>query len=163
MLQLLCAAYPDNKQAMLSLDRAQNRVREQKTGDYNFNKLQAEAKKLHPPQLDHATYIGPIEVRQTKSKGRGMFVTKVVKAGDLLLCEKAFSTVYDDKKNPKISFLLRPETNRASSGTQADIITLIVHKLHRNPSMASEFAELYHGSYKALDMNSVDSQPIVDT
>jgi len=163
VLHLLCTAYLDNKQAKLILDRAQNRVQEQKTGNYNFKRLQAEAKKFQPPQLDHASYNGPIEVRETESRGRGLFVTKAVKAGDLLLCEKAFSYAYADKEDRKISLLMHPETNRATMGTQSDLIKLIVHKLHRNPSIASEFTALYHGSYEALDTHSVDSQPVVDT
>jgi hypothetical protein len=163
VLHLLCTAYSDNKQAKLILDRAQNRVQEQKTGDYDFKRLQAEGKKFRPPRLDHASYNGPIEVRETESRGRGLFVTKAVKAGDLLLCEKAFSYAYADKEDSKISLLMHPETNRATMGTQSDLIKLIVHKLHRNPSIASEFTALYHGSYEALDKHSVDSQPVVDT
>jgi hypothetical protein len=163
VLRLLCTAYPDNKQAKLILDRAQNRVQEQKSGNYNFKRLQAEAKKFKPPHLDHASYNGPVEVRQTESRGRGMFVTKAVKAGDLLLCEKAFIYAYADEQNPNISLLMHPETDRVTMGTQADLIKLIVHKLHRNPSIASEFTKLYHGSYEVVDTHSVDSKPVVDT
>jgi hypothetical protein len=163
VLKLLCTTYPGNKQAKLSLERARHRVQEQKTGSYNFKQLQAEANALKPPQLDHASYTGPIEIRQTRSHGRGVFVTKAVKAGDLLLCEKAFATAYKDKNDPKLHLLLRLEANRATVGTQAALIKSIVHKLHRNPSLASEFAALYHGSYKALDVYSVDAHPVVDT
>jgi hypothetical protein len=163
VLQLLCNAYSDNKQAKLILDRAKKRVQEQNTGNYNFKQLQVEAEKLKPPRLDHASYYGPIEIRQTKSRGRGLFVTKPVKAGDLLLCEKAFSYAYADEEDSKISLLMHIEKNRASMGSQAELTKLIVHQLHRNPSLASEFTSLYRGSYEAVNAGSVDSQPIVDT
>jgi hypothetical protein len=163
VLQLLCKAYPDNKQAKLSLERAMLRVQEQTDGVYKFKKLQAEAKKLRPPLLDHATYKGPIEIRQTESRGRGVFVTKAVKAGDLLLCEKAFCYAHTDEENPKITVLMHVETNKATMGTHASLMQLIVHKLQRNPSTASVFTKLYHGSYEALDTKFVDSLPVVDT
>lgn len=93
----------------MSLDRCQMRVQERKTGSYNFKQLQAQAKKLQPPYLDHATYIGPIEIRKTETRGRGMFVTKAVKAGDILLCEKAFTIAYSDTENPKMRLVLSTE------------------------------------------------------
>ena len=70
VLKMLCRLYPLNALARASLDRAQSRLKEQKTGEFNFKLLQSEAKKLRPPHLDHATYIGPVEIRQTASKGR---------------------------------------------------------------------------------------------
>ena len=163
VLELLCNTYPDNTQALLVLNRARNRYQEQETGVYNFKRLQAEAKKLRPPHLDHATYLGPVEVRQTESKGRGLFVTKAVEAGELLFCEKAFGHAYADKGSSNISFLMNLETNRGFMGTQADLIKLIVQKLYHNPSIAPGFTRLYHGSYESVSTHAVDSQPIVDT
>lgn len=124
---------------------------EQKSGVYNFKELQANAKKLRPPHLDHATYIGPVEIRQTESKGRGLFVTKAVKAGELLLCEKAFTHAPADKavsdgnvNISKTSFLIDPETSHALAGARADLIKLTVQKLYRNPSLAQAFTALCH-------------------
>jgi hypothetical protein len=97
VLGLLRTNFPHNSRASVVLDHAQSRSLEQKTGVYNFKELQAKAKrrwKLRPPHLDHATYIGPVEIRQTESKDRGLFVTKAVKAGDLLLCEKSRYTCF---------------------------------------------------------------------
>ncbi|KFZ20117.1 hypothetical protein V502_03347 [Pseudogymnoascus sp. VKM F-4520 (FW-2644)] len=170
VLAILCRLYPLNALARASSDRAQIRLREQKTGEFNFKLLQAEAKKLRPPHLDHVTYIGPIEARQTASKGRGLFVTKSVKAGDLLLCEKAFAHCYapeesEAEKSGKsnISILMNTETNTAFMGTQADLLKSIVQKMYHNPSVASAFTALHHGDYKGVDTTTVDQMPIVDT
>lgn len=137
---------------------------------YNFKQLQADANTLRPPHLDHATYIGPVEVRKTESKGRGLFVTKDVKAGDLLLCEKAFSHAHagedEDAGNvasSTISLLLNPETGQGFKGAQADLIKLTVQKLYRNPSLAPAFTTLYHGNYEGVSTSMVDGKPIVDT
>lgn len=170
VLELLCTNFPHNTEASKSLVRAQSRSLEQKTGAYDFKLLQAKAKKLRPPHLDHATYIGPVEIRQTESKGRGLFVTKAVKAGDLLLCEKAFSHAYagegadaGNKSSSKISILLNPGSKQGFMGTQADLIKLIVQKLFRNPSLAPAFTTLYHGTYEGVSTPTVDGQSIVDT
>lgn len=170
VLAMLCQLYPLNDLARASLDRAQSRLKEQKTGEFNFKLLQAEAKQLRPPHLDHATYIGPVEVRQTASKGRGLFVTKEVKAGGLLLCEKAFAHSHAAEKpdspksgESKISILLNPETNTGFMGTQADLIKNIAQKMYCNPSVAPEFLSLHHGNYHGLDTAVIDQMPIVDT
>ncbi len=154
----------------MALDRAKSRSLEQKTGVYNFKLLQDKAKKLRPPHLDHATYIGPVDIRRTECKGRGLFVTKAVKAGDLLLCEKAFSHAHvgegagaGNEGSSKITLLMNPETNQGFMGAQADLIKLIVQKLYRNPSVAPSFVTLHHGNYEGVSTLTVDAKPIVDT
>ncbi|OBT61910.1 hypothetical protein VE03_08225 [Pseudogymnoascus sp. 23342-1-I1] len=170
VLATLCRLYPLNTLARASLDRAQSRLKEQKTGEYNFKLLQAEAKNLRPPHLDHATYIGPVEVRQTASMGRGLFVTKAVKAGDLLLCEKAFLHSYALDKSEakklgesKISILMNAETDTATMGTQPELLKDIIQKIYHNPSLASAFSVLHHGDYQGVDTVVVDQMPVVDT
>lgn len=152
------------------LGRAQSRIVEQKSGVYNFKELQANAKQLRPPHLDHATYIGPVEIRQTESKGRGLFVTKAVKAGELLLCEKAFSHAHADEgasdgnaNIQKMNLLIDPETGCGLMGARADLIMLTVQKLYRNPSLAQAFTTLCHGTYEGVSTATVDGKPIVDT
>ncbi|MCJ1464635.1 hypothetical protein MMC07_003248 [Pseudocyphellaria aurata] len=170
VLELLLTNFPHNSEASMALDRAQSRSLEQTAGVYKFKQLQAKAKKLHPPNLDHATYIGPVEIRQTESKGRGLFVTKPVQAGDLLLCEKAFCRAHADEGKgvgiagySTINLLINPSANQGFMGTQPDLIKLIVQKLYRNPSLAPAFTTLYHGTYEGVSAPKVDSEPIVDT
>jgi hypothetical protein len=164
-LEQLCEIFPANKEAATALTRAQRRCAECTTGEFDFKLLQAEAKKHRPPHLDHATYVGPVKIRKVKGKGRGLFVTKHVKVGDLLLCEKAFSHAHVDEEhggNASLSLLMNVETDKSFMGGQADLIQLITQKLFKNPSMASAFTDLHHGAYQAVDTTSVDGQPIVD-
>lgn len=170
VLEQLCDKFSHNGEASVFLGRAQSRTVEQKSGVYNFKELQADAKKLRPPHLDHATYIGPVEIRQTESKGRGLFVTKAVKAGELLLCEKAFSHAHADKAASdgnvnisKMHLLIDPETGQTLIGARADLIKLTVQKLYRNPSLAQAFTALCHGTYEKASTLALDGEPIVDT
>ncbi|KAF2876087.1 hypothetical protein BDV95DRAFT_482850 [Massariosphaeria phaeospora] len=166
VLEDLGTNFQGNKQALALLARARNRVSEQETGQYNFNLLQAEAKGLCPPHIDHATYIGPVDIRKTVKKGRGMFVTKAVKAGDLILCEKAFAHAHvaeNNKSNSRITVLMAIDTMKSYLGGQADLIRVIAQKLYRNPSLAPAFKKLHHREYETVSTSSVDSVPIVDT
>ena len=166
VLETLCAKFPNNQRGSVVLARAQARCLEKYTGKYDFKLLRREAKKLRPPQLDHATYIGPVEIREVTGKGRGLFTTKTVKAGDLLLCEKAFCHAYIPEEgagNSKTTLLVNSETEKGFVGGQADLVRLIAQKLFRNPSLAPAFKLLHHGSYESVGTALVDGTPIVDT
>ncbi|KZM21802.1 uncharacterized protein EKO05_0001775 [Ascochyta rabiei] len=166
VLDTIRSTFPHNKQASTVSIRAQCRRSEADTGVYDFKLLQKEARKLQPPHLDHATYVGPVKVQKVPGKGRGLFVTKPVKAGDLLLCEKAFSHAYvveGGSEDSSIALLINSETNRGFLGGQASLIKLIVQKMHCNPSLAAAFTALHHGNYKPASTSAVDGRPVVDT
>lgn len=129
-----------------------------------------EATKLRPPLVDCATFRGPIEIRNSGSCGRGLFVTRPVKAGELLLCEKAFSFCFalpleemGSSKGSQISVLLDVGADRISVGTHSDVIRDTSNKLARNPSLNQQFTDLYHGAYKSVSDTVVDGLPVVDT
>lgn len=161
--------FPKNTDGVKELARAELRVFEQQTGQYDFKAIYAALSKLRPPFLDHATFVGPIVVRATKDRGEGVFTTSAVKAGDLLLCEKAFAHCHapTSKKQggnmAKVSLLINIHTNVMTLGTQSDLITAIVQKLASNPSYLSDFIALHHGSYKTAKVSEVDGKPVIDT
>lgn len=163
--RILCQEYPKNSAASREFTRAIKRLAEKVNGRYPFKQLQLEAAKLRPPHLDRATYIGPVSVRSTFSHGRGLFTTKAVKAGDILLCEKAFAHSFVDRTGFTRSavILINPETNRMTLGGQAELITLIVQKLYKNASLMPVVSDLHHGSYNSLEVCEVDDAPVVDT
>ena len=167
ILEALLSKFPNNKQAKDTYDRVRSRQVEVSSGVYDFGLLQQEAQKLRKsPQLDHATYIGPIEVKASRGKGRGVFTTRAVKAGDMLLCEKAFGHVYvpdNDTDSSKLSLLINPETGRGFMGGQADLLKLLVQKCYRNPSLAEALTALHHGDYQPASTLTVDGMAVIDT
>ncbi|OKO90643.1 hypothetical protein PENSUB_13360 [Penicillium subrubescens] len=143
--------------------RASARLVEQESGKYDFRKMIKEAKKRQPPRLNRGTYIGPVTVKQTQYHGRGLFTTQAVKAGDLLFCEKAFAHAFHDENASKgLRLLLNVDMNKATIGTQGELIQLIVQKLYKNPSLLPDFVKHHHGTYKSVDCLEVDSEPVVD-
>lgn len=161
--KLLYSANPGNMRNAVILDRVRCRVNEQEKATYDFKRLQIEASVRRPPHLDCATYVGPIEIKHTKHKGRGLFTTSPVKAGDLLLCEKAFCHAYSDAANPEVYMPYHLETKRFSMGLQTALIDSAVQKLFHNSSQANIIRSLYHGSYESTDVQTVDSLPVVDS
>lgn len=160
---ILAKKYPDNTMAAHEYAQASARLVEQESGSYEFRKMALEAKKHQPPRLDHGMYIGPVTVKQTESHGRGLFTTEAVKAGDLLFCKKAFAhTFHDEDASKDLHLLLNVDMDKATIGTQGELIELIAQKLYKNPSLLSGFVDLHHGTYNSGDVLEVDDIPIVD-
>ena len=161
--KLLAEKYPENALAKHEFQRASSCLAEENTGKYKFKEMILEAKKLRPPHLEHGTYIGPVAIKDTQTRGRGLFTTRAVKAGDLLLCEKAFAHAFHDEDKPgDLTLLLNVDTNRITLGTHGQLIEVIAQKLHRNPSLVSKFIDLCHGSHETFDIHA-DGQPVIDT
>jgi hypothetical protein len=121
--------------------------------------------KTRPPNLNHATYIGPIEVRPAGSKGRGLFTTKAVKAGDILLYEKAFtySFINEEPTNENLAVLVHVDNGHMIMGGQVGLIRMIAQKMFKDPSLAGTITDLHHGIRHIVDISQVDDVPVVDT
>ncbi|KFY45972.1 hypothetical protein V494_00672 [Pseudogymnoascus sp. VKM F-4513 (FW-928)] len=151
------------------LEKAKTRLAEQQNGDYDFRSIYAELSALNPPTVDRATYIGPVDIRVAPGKGRGLFTTRAVEAGELLVCEKAFAYSFFDQSAPaemhktKLSMVFNTEEGSIIFGTMGTLITEAVQKVARNPSLHDFVSSLYHGSYKAPAVNKIDDQPVIDT
>ncbi|KAJ8069889.1 hypothetical protein OCU04_000300 [Sclerotinia nivalis] len=159
---------PNGLLATMELKRVCCRLAEQQSGVYDFESIYKEISTTKPPHLDHATFVGSIVVKPSPGRGLGLFTTKAVKAGELLLCEKAFAHCYtgtseDSETFSKTTLLMNVHTNKITVGTQADLITAIVQKLWKNPSLIPEFNALYRGSYKLAERTEVDGKPVIDT
>lgn len=161
----LCKKKPEDLSAGNDLREAIARLAEQKKGGYNFNKMQEKASKTHPPLLDHATWIGPMTVRQTKSQGRGLFTTEAVKVGDLLLCEKAFEYATEHHSRPRWSSTLHvnTETRTTTRGGQLALTSSIIEKLCKTPSLAAAITDLHSNGSRQVSTGLVDDKPVVDT
>ncbi|KAM0271398.1 hypothetical protein ACHAQH_009120 [Verticillium albo-atrum] len=128
-LELLTTTYPGNASATQELDRTKARLREQQTGKYNFRQVYQQARRT-PPVVDCATFSGPVEVRDSPGRGKGLYTKVPVSAGQLLLCEKAFAYCFADDENAKeTSLLVNMTTKKAVMGGQAHLLTQLMQKL----------------------------------
>lgn len=154
-----------NKEVRSEINKVKERLREKKTGAYKFNEMYNQAKAT-PPIIDCATYIGPVAVRASPGRGRGLFTTKPVEVGEMLLCEKAFAYCYVGDDSPigrQDRVLVYPSTEMAIAGASPYLIPQSAQKLYHNPGSSRVFKDLYHGDYCPVSRSEVDGKPIVDT
>ena len=114
------------------------KIREQEQqGRYNFSDLASSDK----TDEYHADFMGDIEIREIKGKGRGMFAAKDLKAGQLLLAERnivnftterSCSTLYHDVSKPK-------NLTRIDTGTAIAMI----HEMIADPSLVRRCNSLH--------------------
>ncbi len=157
---------PKNAEAWAEIKRAKERLREEETGSYQFDSMHRQAAAT-PPLMDCATYIGPVVVRSSAGRGKGLFTTQPVKAGELLLCEKAFAYCYAGNDSSvgrsNTTILMNLSANTMCMGGQAHLITQVVQKIYHNPGSGEVFTDLHHGDYTPVKTHEVDGAPVVDT
>ena len=160
------AQNPKNHTARQDLTRCRTR-RDESAGIYDFKSMLAEAVSKSPnSDMDRANFIGRVEVRDCQH-GRGLFTTKAVEPGELLTCEKSFATVFRDPDEP-VKALLEDKTRSAEDevlwqarDSQNQLVEKSLYRLHRNPSLQSEFAKLYPGP-DWVDEKDEKGLPILD-
>ena len=135
---------PSNEDALGLLKRIKQRMREQSTGDYDFMTMSRSSNKKHN-RLDHADYTSDTTIRDAGASGRGLFATKDIKAGQLILCEKALAVAFESDTAPHSYTILNHKTQRALTGTQATLLYTIVQKLVHYPELAAKFSDLHDG------------------
>ncbi|PNY29022.1 Protein unc-45 [Tolypocladium capitatum] len=162
-LQMLAGSHPENAAVKPEMNRVGARLREQQTGEYAFRQMYKQAGQT-PPLVDCATFSAPVEVRQSPGRGRGLFTTMPVSAGQLLVCEKAFAYSYAGDDQPtRHNVLMNLSTKRMIMGGQAHLLTQIVQKLYHNPQLSHLFEDLHRGDYATAPVLQSDGFPVVDS
>jgi hypothetical protein len=98
--------------------------------------------------LDHSDYIGPIDVRTVEGRGRGMFLTKDVTAGQVLFVERSLCTTTSDnaligqavdvETGPRTIRKFNNEVGAVVHAVMADHSRLpIIYALYPHPSRES--------------------------
>ena len=164
----MAASYSSHAGIQERINTVRRREMERSTGAYDFAQMQRDADTLQPPHLDYATYIGLIGRQDTGTRGRGMFLIADVKAGDLLLCEKAFCYADDDMGMWEPELVVHanevlPDESRVVAGGHRLLRKSCAQKVHLNPSLALQFNDLYHGQYRPVSARDADGNPVTDS
>jgi tetratricopeptide (TPR) repeat protein len=139
---------PGDKDAKSYLKRITARSREQEAGTHNLTKLSVDMTKARS-RVDAATFVGDTEVKESANRGRGLFATRNIAAGELIMCEKAFCVVWGHERETMtaMTYDLRDDRIRVSP---LGLSKAIVQKLESNPSQIPAFMDLY-GDYQGID------------
>jgi hypothetical protein len=161
----LISEYPDLDEANDLLDKCLDRLRESSGGDYDFRSMEDKARLEDVARLDHADYIGPVQILQCRdpAKGRGLFATRDIRQGELLLCEKAFVVTTDTPKRYYLTFnTVRKEV---FSGPRAQLPCQLIRFMYDNPSTANSIMQLDsvgRGKRSSSIRYTPEGQPIID-
>ena len=146
-LQKLVTLDPLNVKGKLLLEKCQQRIAETK-GEYDWVRIRKGLKTRPNSYLDVADYTGPVEVKVGRF-GKGLYTTKDVKAGDLLLVSKALQFVYLSDGDLDNAERLK--------GMKLDCILEVAERLHNEKGLQKGFFELWKGK------ESLEPKTIGDT
>lgn len=105
-----------------------------------------------------------MEVRKSSAKGRGLYAVTDFKAGDLILCEKAFLVSHASDSEAETYTVLNLNTNVGVIGTQATLMFNLAQKMLHNSAAAAKFFDLFDGGYSPkCKAPQVDGVTVVDT
>ncbi|KAJ5396593.1 TPR domain protein [Penicillium cosmopolitanum] len=168
VLSVLCKAYPKNPHANRMFSESIKRLLEEKTGMYSFKEMQTKLLARHIVRLEYATYIGPIEVRPASVTGRGLFSSQDVKAGELLLCEKAMAYFSEEDASKRMlcrGYRVGLDSAKAMPLARVELVHEMVRELRTKPSWMADFMNMYHDSYKSTvsSFHDDDGGALVDS
>ena len=135
------------------------RLDEQSKGTYDYLALFLQHRSKGQHRLDVADYIGPIEISHSTEHGRILKTTRAVKAGELLLANKAIAAVFPSDwaggKTRKNSNLLRFVEDTPSASR---LPTELTYKWIHQPQLRTTLERLPRGS----DVKQPKTFPIAD-
>ena len=137
---------PDDKDDVRELSRACDRLKEQETGEYDFYAMSRSVTGAHN-RLDHASFTAVVAVRDAGHRGRGLFATRTVKAGNIVMAEKAFCVAHETETGNITYTLVNLNTNRGYMGTHAIRLFKSVQKMLHNSAEARPLLGLHDGGY----------------
>ncbi|KAK2022416.1 tetratricopeptide [Colletotrichum zoysiae] len=155
------ALAPEEKGAAIYLRKTEVRLREQVKGDHDLRKLRTNLSRASP-RADAASFTGKTEVKSSTGRGRGLFATCDIAAGEIVMIEKAFCVVWGHESDvlTAMTYDVRDDTIRVAP---VGLTKAITQKLLRNPSQIDRVMDLY-GDYQGEGKAPAKTEegPVVD-
>lgn len=152
----------DDKGVRANLRKVELRLQEQSTGVYDFKKIMA-GLMTGRPRVDAASFTNNCKVKESPGRGRGLFATRNIDSGEVIMCEKSFCVVWgnEDEALTAMTYDGRDDRIRVFP---AGLCKAIVQKLSNNPSQIDKVMDLY-GDYKGFEkmIITTDFGPVIDT
>ena len=156
---------PKDLKARKDCNRAMARIEEKENGKYDFSMMVGHVTPNHV-HLDSADFIKNTSVGKTITHGRGLFASKFIPAGELVLAEKAIClpNSYEGDQAPDTvlyNFNTNARTNRSA---QPALFLQLAHKLYNNPNLTARFFDLDSGKYlrSGEEGELIDGVPVID-
>lgn len=133
--------------------RCARKIQQTESGNFDLDNLFVKARTpRRDPRLEVGRYQGSIAVRELPHRGggRGMVATKDIKAGELLLVEKAYVIAYPEGDVVRIGMDFK--RGEVYTTPKLKLVSAIVQNLLDRPALARQLYSLYAGpNYVSLD------------
>jgi len=153
---------PGSKDAIARRRKTELRLKEQATGSYEFRRIKTGIS-TGLPQVDAASYSSNVEIKESPGRGRGLFVIRELKPGEVIMAEKAFCAVWGHE-NEALTAMTYDKRDDKIRVSPAGLPKAIVQKLQDNPSLVENVIDLF-GDYGGIGKQLIlrDSIPVIDT
>ena len=147
----------ENKENQIEIKRCEQRLREQKSCNYNFLNMFLNENKY---DLDVADYThANLTIAQNEEKGHHIITNSFIPKNTILVVSKAFSYYKDlDKKGFVLSFNV--QENKMDEASQYHAKSKLFHNVHSNPFLAKEVYGLF--SKNRFNRKEIIPDEIVD-
>lgn len=155
---------PNDKDAVALLKRVDHRIFEQEGGGYDLASIERSIS-LRQPSVDVADYLNRTVIKDTGSqRGRGLFATRALRPGDLILAETAFCCVWSHQEPNLLALACNARTPDETHPSLVGLWRTAVKEAAKNPTKGSALMEL-HGKYKGCGTRiaEVDGIAVIDT
>ncbi|KAI2480601.1 protein containing SET domain protein [Pyrenophora tritici-repentis] len=135
---------PDDKDAKSQLKKIEARLREEQTGSYDLFKIRTSLSKARS-RIDAGNFTLKTEIKQSPGKGRGLYATCDIPAGDIVICEKAFCVVWGHEPDTLTAMTYDVRDSRIRVAPLG-LAKALVQKCLNQPSLTDGFMDLF-GDY----------------
>ncbi|KAI5200674.1 hypothetical protein E4T38_06462 [Aureobasidium subglaciale] len=125
---------------------------------------------------EQASYLDGTTVRGSRFGSKGLFATKDIAVGAIILCERAFTVSNTPDDSHELSVIINPTNNVGMHGSLAAIWIDAVRKSFHNPSSSLKLLDLYDGTARSVQSEStseatsdhqslpliIDGMPVID-
>ncbi|KAK5745539.1 hypothetical protein LTR17_001410 [Elasticomyces elasticus] len=164
LLQEAQRCRPGNKIVEREVERTEQRIQEEETGDYDFDAM-SNAASLERSRLDFADFTKLCKIRDAGTHGRGLFAATDIGVGSLVLCEKAFAAAFASEEGEETTVVYDLTTGGSNAGGPGvSMVNVLMEKLSHNPVQAARFQALHDADYEPkLPPSSIDGKIVIDS
>lgn len=152
-----------------ALQRIEVRLMEQNKGKYQLGPIRKHIdpsnKQLTGYKVDAASYTRLTEVKDAGEAGRGLFATKAIYTGEIVLCEKAYGVSITPPDDKRVHCIIDVTKRRFKLASGEPLLVQTIQKMCRNPLSADKLFDLYSGDYRKVSGvgTKVDKNLVIDT
>lgn len=159
--QALCLD-PADKAVAAELERTSQRIHEQESGQFDLAAM-AESVTSSNRRLDYASFTRNTRIASAGNRRRGLFATKDIKDGGLVIVEKAFCVKFGDEVGKQHSMIMWLNRDGFIFGAHSERLYDTIDQMRRNPKQASKLLDLANGEgFGRKHVDYVDGSVVVD-